>query len=166
MSWELLLRRRVRDGSLRAWTCCRRTGEAGALTGLIARLWPDLQMRTQCTEWRLWPAASQVRLSVRSHGRACACACASESTRSTHTGCVYARKSTRMACEEALCRLTAPWLAGASVDIALFPLDCLKTRMQVVKLDTSFACDVSPTLGSLMGSLAGQQMQITILSPM
>jgi hypothetical protein len=48
-----------------------------------------------------------------------------------------------------VCRLTAPWLAGASVDIALFPLDCLKTRMQVVKLDTSFACNVSPTLGSV-----------------
>ena len=78
MSWEMLLRRRVRGGSLLAWTCCRRTVEAGALTGQTARL--DLQMRIECTEWRLWPAASQVRQSVRSHGR-CTCACASESVR-------------------------------------------------------------------------------------
>ena len=99
MSWKLLLRRRVRDGSLRAWTFCIRTGEAGALTGQIARFWPDLQMRTECTEWRLWPAASQVRLSVRSNGRACACACASGITRSTHTRCVSALARTCMVCE-------------------------------------------------------------------
>ena len=55
-----------------------------------------------------------------------------------------------------------PSLAGASVDIALFPLDCLKTRMQVVKLDT-FSANVSPMLGSVVWRTDAND---TILSPM